>query len=599
MQHHPVIPLKRTKEEIIAILDELALLLEMKGENPFKSRAYSNAARSLEGLEEDLDAVLREGRLGDIKGIGTAIGKKIEELAATGELRYHRELKSGIPPGHFELLKIPGLGPKRIRFLYERLGIVTVGELEYAAQVNRLVDLPGFGRKSQEKILEGIAALKRYRERRLYIEAIGEARALRQALLDRQDVTAADIAGSLRRGCETVKDIDLLAAAETPQTLADAFASLSGVLSVVAKGETKVSVTLLSGINVDLRIVSPREYPYALHHLTGSREHNTALRGRAKKRGLKMNEYGLFRGEESLPCGNEEEIFAALELSYIPPELRENLGEIEAAAAGELPRLVTAGDIRGVLHVHTQASDGADSLEALVGEAQRRGYAYLGVADHSRSAYYAGGLTPADIRKQHEAIDRLNERLSGTFHVFKGIEADILPDGGLDYEDEVLSSFDFVIASVHSHFQMSGEEMTERICRALANPFTTILAHPTGRLLLAREPYAVDILRVIETAAAYGKVIELNANPLRLDLDWRHCLIAKRQGVKIAINPDLHRLDGFDHLEHGVTIARKGWQEAGDCLNCLDTEAIRTFFQKNKARQRQASGYGTVGTDGP
>jgi DNA polymerase (family 10) len=578
--------MKRSKEEIIAVLDELALLLEMKGENPFKSRAYSNAARSLEGLEEDLEAVLREGRLGDIKGIGAAIGRKIEELAATGELLYHRELKAAIPPGHFEMLKIPGLGPKRIRFLYDHLGIATVGELEYAARENRLIDLPGFGRKSQEKILGGIAALKHYRERRLYIEAIDEARSLRQILLDRRDVTAAAIAGSLRRGCETVKDIDLLAATGNPRALADVFASLPAAAAVIARGDTKVSITLASGINADLRIVSPREYPYALHHFTGSREHNTALRGRARRYGLKMNEYGLFRGEENLPCNGEEEIFAALALAYIPPELRENLGEIEAAAAGELPRLVTTEDIKGILHIHTRASDGAESIEDLAAEAQRRGYAYIGISDHSRAAYYAGGLTPEEIRRQHRVIDRMNEQSGAAFHIFKGIEADILPDGSLDYDEAILASFDFVIAAVHSHFQMPGEEMTERICRALANPFTTILAHPTGRLLLAREPYAVDIDRVIAAAAAHGKVIELNANPQRLDLDWRHCLTAKRKGVKIAVNPDLHHRDGFDHLAHGVTIARKGWQERGDCLNCLDTVTIGTFFRERKGRVR-------------
>jgi len=583
--------MERTKQEIIAILDELALLLEMKGENPFKSRAYTHAARSLEALDGDLEAIIRDGRLGEIKGVGAAIGKKIAELAATGELRYYRELKDSIPAGHFELLKLPGLGPKKIRFLYEKLGIAAVGELEYAAQENRLLELPGFGRKSQEKILAGIAARKHYRERRLYAEAIGAARDLRQTLLDRREVLRADIAGSLRRGSETVKDIDLLAATAQPVLLADAFASLPGAAAVIARGDTKVSITLPTGINADLRIVSPPEYPYALHHFTGSREHNTALRGRAKQYGLKMNEYGLFRGEENVPCRSEEEIFAALELAFIPPELRENMGEIAAAAAGTLPRLLKAGDIKGVLHVHTQASDGADSLETLTAAAKQRGHEYLGITDHSQAAAYAGGLTPAAVRRQHEYIDRINERNRGDFHIFKGIEADILPDGRLDYDDDILDKFDFVIAAVHSHFQMSEAEMTRRICRALANPFTTILAHPTGRLLLAREPYAVDIPRVIAAAAASGVVIELNANPLRLDLDWHHCLQTKRHGVKIAINPDLHNLAAFDYLTYGVTIARKGWQEKGDCLNCLDAAELKIFFQDRKNR-RQGSATG-------
>jgi len=569
--------MERTKAEIIEILDELALLLEMKGENPFKSRAYANAARSLEALDEDLDLIVREGRLATIKGVGEAISKKIEELATTGQLGYYHDLRAGIPAGHFEMLKIPGLGPKKINNLYEKLGIETIGELEYACQENRLLDLPGFGSKTQQKILAGIDALKHYRERRLYGEVIAEAMDLQQFLRDQQGVIAAVIAGSLRRGNEIVKDIDLLAATDDHLPLADAFASLPQAAFVVAKGDTKVSVTLHSGINADLRIVSPSQYPYALHHFTGSREHNTALRGRAKKFGLKMNEYGIFREEENVLCHSEEDIFAALDLSYIPPELRENMGELEAAAVGQLPRLVEIGDMRGVLHIHTQASDGADSLEALVREAKRRGYAYIGVSDHSQSAYYAGGLLPDAVRRQHEAIDDINAG-EEVFHIFKGIEADILPDGRLDYDEETLRQFDFVIAAVHSHFQMAEEEMTVRIIRALANPFTTILAHPTGRLLLAREPYALDIHRVIDAAAAHGKVIELNANPLRLDLDWRHCIYAKRRGVKIAVNPDLHNLAGFDYLEGGANIARKGWLEKEDCLNCLELEEIKGYL---------------------
>ena len=569
--------MERTKEEIIAILDELALLLEMKGENPFKSRAYVNAARSLEALDEDLDVVVLEGRLATIKGVGEAISKKIEELATTGELKYYHDLKATIPAGHFEMLKIPGLGPKKIHNLYEKLGIETIGELEYACQENRLLDLPGFGSKTQKKILAGIDALKHYRERRLYAEVIAEAMGLRKFLAEQRGVVAASIAGSLRRGNEVVKDIDLLAATDDHLPLADAFASLPQAASVIAKGDTKVSVTLHSGINADLRIVSPSQYPYALHHFTGSREHNTALRGRAKKLGLKMNEYGLFRAEENLLCRSEEDIFAALGLPYISPELRENMGEIEAAVAGQLPRLVETADMRGVLHIHTQASDGADSLETLVEEAKRRGYAYIGVSDHSQSAYYAGGLTPDAVRRQHEAIDNINAR-EGTFHILKGIEADILPDGSLDYDDETLERFDFVIAAVHSHFQMAEEEMTVRIIRALANPFTTILAHPTGRILLAREPYALDIHRVIDAAATHGKVIELNANPLRLDLDWRHCIYAKKKGVKIAVNPDLHNLAGFDYMEGGATIARKGWMEREDCLNCMELEEIKGYL---------------------
>ncbi|HQL90177.1 MAG TPA: DNA polymerase/3'-5' exonuclease PolX [Syntrophales bacterium] len=571
------IPLK----DVIRILEEIGVLLELKGESPFKSIAYANAARRLESLDEDLDALVSRGGLTSIKGIGEALSRKITELVTTGRLEYYEKLKASVPPGHLEMLRIPGLGPKKIRALHEKLSIETLGELEYACMENRLVELPGFGARTQEKILAGIEHLKRYRERRLCSEALAAAEPLLAKLQGHPGVVEASMAGSLRRGNETVKDIDLVAAANDSDALSSWFASQLDVESVIARGGTKVSVFLKAGINADLRIVSPREYPFALHHFTGSKEHNVAMRGRAKQLGIKMNEYGLFRDDALLTCRSEQEVFAALGLAWVPPELRENTGELEAAETGVMPSLVEMKDIRGIFHIHTTASDGASTLEALVAAAKRMGLEYIGITDHSESAFYAGGLTPEDVRKQHRAIDALNRR-DPAFRIFKGIEADILPDGRLDYDEATLGSFDFVIAAVHSHFGMSGEEMTRRILRALENRRTTILAHPTGRLLLAREPYALDLERVIDAAAALGKVIELNANPHRLDLDWRHCKYAKRQGARIAVNPDAHHVEGLADMRYGLSIARKGWLEAPDIINSMGLEEMTAFLEKNR-----------------
>jgi DNA polymerase (family X) len=565
------------KEKIIKILEEIAVLLTLSGENPFKSRAYSIAARNLEKVGDDLGDLMRQGRLFEIEGIGDAIGKKITELLSTGKLDYYEKLKASVPPGHLEMLKISGLGPKKIHVLYKELGITTVGELEYACHENRLVDLKGFGQKTQDNILSGIDRLKRYSERRLYDEVWIQANELIALLRENRDVVEISIAGSLRRGNETVKDIDLLVSTRHPERLGGAFAASDSVASIIAQGDTKVSVTLQSGINTDLRIVTESEFPYALHHFTGSKEHNTAMRGRAKAMGIKMNEYGLFRGDRNMVCRSEEEIFAMLGLQYIEPELRENMGEIEAAEKGMLPHLVEENDLRGIFHIHTNFSDGTDTLEIMVAAAKAMGLEYIGISDHSRSAYYAGGLKVEDIERQHALIDQLNKK-HAPFHIFKGIESDIGPAGNLDYDQDVLEKFDFVIAAVHSNFNMPEAEMTVRLQKALANPYTTMLAHPTGRLLLSREPYAVNILKIIDCAAEYGKALELNANPHRLDLDWRACILAKEKGVKIAINPDAHSVAGLEHIKFGVKIARKGWLTRDDCLNCLTLGEMRTYL---------------------
>ena len=570
-----------TKETIIQILEEIATLLELTGENPFKSRAYQNAARNLEKSEVDFDELVKENRLTEIEGIGEAISKKLTELIQTGKLEYYEKLKDSVPPGHLEMLKIPGLGPKKIHALYEQLGVKDVGELEYACLENRLVDLKGFGEKTQDNILAGIAKLKVYKERRLYAEISAEAEVLLEYLKRDKSILSISIAGSLRRGNETVKDIDILAASKNPEKLGGHFTSYERIETVTASGETKVSVVLKSGINADLRIVTSAEYPYALHHFTGSKEHNTAMRGRAKDMGLKMNEYGLFRGEKNIKCANEEELFATLKLQFIEPELRENMGEIQAAEKNELPKLVEEKDVRGIFHVHTNFSDGGETLENMARAAREMGLQYIGISDHSRSAYYAGGLQIEDIKKQHELIDKLNKKLK-PFHIFKGIEADILPDGSLDYDEKTLARFDFVIAAVHSNFNMPAREMTARLKKALQNKYATMLAHPTGRLLLSREPYAVNLEEVIDTAAKFGKAVELNANAHRLDLDWRHCIYAKRKGVKIAINPDAHQIAGLRDVSFGVKIARKGWLSSEDCLNCMSLVRMKEYLARNK-----------------
>jgi DNA polymerase (family 10) len=566
-----------TKETVIKILEEIAVLLELTGENLFKSRAYMNAARNLEKVESDLNEVVQQGKIYEIEGVGEAIGKKIVELMTTGKLEYYEKLKSSVPSGHLEMLKISGLGPKKIHALYEQLGIKTIGELEYACHENRLVELKGFGKKSQENILAGIEKLKVYKERRLYAEVEGQAEALLKSLQEYKNISAISIGGSLRRGNETVKDIDILASSSNPEKLAQAFANLDEVDSVIASGETKVSVNLKSGVNADLRIVTKDEFPYALHHFTGSKEHNTAMRGRAKDMGIKMNEYGLFRGEKNILCRSEEDIFSALGLQFIEPELRENMGEIEAAEKDTLPKLVEEKDVQGLFHIHTNFSDGTDTLESIVLAAKKMGLKHIGISDHSRSAYYAGGLKAEDIQRQHELIDKLNDK-HAPFYIFKGTEADILPDGSLDYDEGILARFDFVIAAVHSNFNMSATEMTGRIKKALQNNYTTMLAHPTGRLLLSREPYALNIMEIIDAAAEFGKALELNANPHRLDLDWRNCIHAKKKGVKIAINPDAHQTAGLQDISFGIKIARKGWLEKGDCLNCLNLKGMKAYL---------------------
>ena len=573
------------KKDVIKILEEIGTLLEIKGENPFKARAYYNAARQLEILQGDLEELVRTGRIKELKGIGDALAKKIETLVTTGSLPYYEELKASVPEGLLEMRSIPGMGPKKIKTIYEKLGITTIGELEYACLENRLRDLPGFGQKTQEKILKGIELRKKYKERFYLPVARETAETLVQYLAKSPLAQKITVAGSLRRFRETIKDVDILVACNQNDgtALGDYFASFPEIDTITGKGPTKVSVILKNGMACDLRIVSPESFPFALQYFTGSKDHNTALRHRARQKGFTLNEYGLFKldGKTAISCQDEKALYRALGLDFIEPELRENFGELEAAEEGRLPRLVQASDLKGVLHVHTTYSDGSQSIETMARKCMELGFSYLGITDHSKSAYYANGLSEERIKQQHEEIERLNELLK-PFKIFKGIEVDILPDGSLDYDDSVLETFDFIIASVHSSFKLPENEMTARICKALSHPLVTMLGHPTGRLLLARESYALNMEKVLETAAKHQKVIEINANPYRLDLDWRWGIKAKQMGIKTSVNPDAHSLEGLEDIAFGVGIARKAWFEPEDVINTYDREAIAAFFQKNK-----------------
>ena len=565
------------KREISRIFREIALMLEIKGDNPFKIRAYENGARALEVLDGDIDGYIVDGKIEGIKGIGEALSEKILELHETGMLKFYEDLKSSIPTGLFELIKIPGIGPKKARVLNENLSIETIGELEYACLENRLVELPNFGEKSQSNILKGIQVLKKARGKFLYGDVIEIAEGIIEKLLESELVERCEIAGSLRRKKEIVKDIDIVASSEKPKDLMDYLVSLPVIEDVIEKGSTKTSVILNNGINMDIRVVRDREFPYALHHFTGSKEHNTALRHRAKSLGIKINEYGLFHNEKLLLCKDEKDIYKELGLEYIPPELRENSGEIEVAIDHSLPELIEYKDLQGMLHIHTKYSDGSNTIEELVEKAKLMGFSYIGIADHSKSAFYARGLEVERVLKQAKEIDELNSKLKN-FRILKGIESDILSDGSLDYDDDILSQFDYVIASVHSNLRMEKDKMTKRIIRAIENKYTTIIGHLSNRLLLAREESEMDLEAVLNAAAKHNKIIEINADPRRLDIDWRYIKHAKRKGIKFAINPDAHSLHGMENIKFGIGIARKGWLGADDIINSMGIEEVMELF---------------------
>ncbi len=559
-------------------VEEYGVLLELSGANAFRVRAYTNAVRALETLAAPLDEMLAAGTLTEVKGIGKSVAELVAEFAETGTARAYEELRAAVPAGLLEMLRVPGLGPRKIIAIREALGVADLDALAEAARAGQLADLKGFGKKTQENILKGIDYIRAHQGRFRADIARASADQLLETLAQLPQTERVEVAGSLRRAKETVKDIDFVVSGTDAEAIAAAFVGHPEVKEILAQGETKSSVRLKNGLQADLRVVTAAQFPYVLHHFTGSKEHNVALRARAQARGLKINEYGLYRGEALVECGDEAAFFAAMDLAHIPPELREGMGEIAAAEAGALPELVTAADIRGMLHVHSTYSDGADSLAAMAAAVRARGYEYLGMADHSQSAAYAGGLKPDAVKRQWEEIDRLNEKMA-PFRIFKGIESDILTDGALDYDDDILAQFDYTVVSVHSQFNLDRDKMTDRIVRAIEHPAATIVGHLTGRLLLDREGYEVDIDRIVAAAAEHGVAIEINAHPARLDIDWRHVKKARDQGVNIAINTDAHSIGGLDHLPYGIGIGRKGWLRAEDVPNALDADTIAAWFQ--------------------
>lgn len=574
------------KDSIIKSLEEIAIMLELKNENPFKVRAYRNAARALETSDIEINEKTTIEELKKIKGIGQSLAENILILASDKKLDFYEELKESFTPQMLELLKIPTLGPKKAKYLFDNLNISSIAELEKAISENKLLHLPNFGKKTQENILKGIQYLKRYKEFFLFSDVIDEAQAIVDKLFENKNIVRASIAGSLRRKKETVRDIDMVAGIKEnadPNLVMDYFTSFTGVQEIIAKGNTKSSVRLKSGINTDLRIVKDNNYPYLLHHFTGSKEHNTVLRGITKDAGYKINEYGLFKGEKLIKCDSEADIYRVFNMDYIEPELREDNGEFKAALDGTLPKLVEEKDVKGIFHIHTTFSDGNITLKALCEKLLSKGFEYAGVSDHSKSAYYAGGVKSENIDNYLNDIDEFC-KANGKIKIFKGIESDITLNGSLDYDKDILEKFDFVIASVHSSFSLSEEEMTNRIIKAIENKYTTILAHPTGRILLTREPYKVDMIKVINAAAKNNVAIEINSNPFRLDLDWRLCKYAKEKKVKIFINPDAHKLEDIDNYKYGINIARKGWLEKDDIVNTLDVDGISNFLisLKNK-----------------
>ena len=593
-----------TKNEIADVLNQIGTLLELKGENPFKVRAYQAGARALEAIEEtDLNRLIASDELQAVKGIGEALAQKIGELHTTGRLEFFEKLKASIESGLVELLQIPGLGPKKIRALHDQLGITSIALLTTACQEGRVAELAGFGEKTQEKLLTGIKNREAYGRRHLWWEAAEIAGPIVKGLRALPQVVRAEAAGSLRRGLETVGDLDFIVAASAVAPVVEWFVTIPGIKEVTAKGETKASVRFESGLQVDLRIVPDDQFVFALHHFTGSKDHNVQLRQRALARGLSLSEWGLVpaAGEgtakdkagdlrQRTKAVSEAELFSALGLHFIPPEMREGLGEIEAAERGELPRLIEPGDVRGVFHNHTTASDGGNTLTEMTAAADALGWEYLGIADHSKSSFQANGLSEERLLRQVADIRALNASRRFQIHVFAGVECDILADGRLDYEPEILAQLDYIVASVHNAFAQDEATMTARIVRALEHPATTMLGHATGRLLLRREGYRVDLSRVIDAAIANGVIIELNANPWRLDLDWRHWHKAAERGLLCSINPDAHETSGLTHVRAGVNCARKAGLTKEQVFNTRPLADVRAWLEARARTAKSSAG---------
>lgn len=578
-----------TREDVAAALQEIGILLELKGEPSFRTVSYHTAARALLEFEGDFPALVAAGRVTEIPGIGEVMRAKIETLVRTGDLPQLTALRAEVPPGIIQMLRIPGLGPKKVKALYDQLKIESLDALRAACLDGRVAKLKGFGAKTQEKILDGLRFLTEVGQRVRIDQGYPIGVALADRLSKAPGVTRTALVGSLRRRKDVAGNVNVVAAATSPKAAIDAFVSQPEVMQVTERTDTTAAVVVGMAVDghrvvvpADLRVVPDDVFPLALLYRTGSKEHNARLRQRAADRGLNLTELGLTADDKAVPFVSEADVYATLDLSFIPPELRENTGEIEAAERGEMPQLVDAGDIRGVLHNHTTYSDGSATLEEMALAAKALGFEYFGVGDHSQSLRVARGLSIDAVRQQHAEIDGLNKRLAG-IRILKGIECDILEDGSLDYPDEVLRWFDYVVVSVHTLFGMPGDRMTARVCRALAHPATTILGHATGRLLLRREAYKIDMEEVLRVAAENGKMIEINAQPTRLDIEWTTVRRAKAMGIPVVINPDAHSTGELALYEYGVDVARRGWLEKDDVFNTRPLREVVKELERRKA----------------
>jgi len=585
-----------TKEKIAQVLTEIATLLDLKGENPFKSRAYVNAARSIESITRPLEEVFAAESTERVKGIGDSLHEKICELVATGKLQYYEDLKASVPEGLVAMLSIPGLGPKKIKAIHDKLGVKTLEQLEKACKDGKVAALDGFGEKTQANILQGIQYRQQYASRHLLGDALAVAETILDNLRSHPDVVRCSSAGSLRRCKETIGDVDLLASSKQPGAVIDFFTSQPGILSVSAKGDTKASVVLTGGIQADLRVVSDAEFPFALAYFTGSKEHNIVMRQRAIQRGLRLNEYGLFKSDVEtrdpkllVPCRTEEEIFQKLGLDYIAPEMREDSGEFAASEKHELPRLIEWTNIKGSLHNHSNWSDGHGTLEEIAHYMEELGCEYWAITDHSKSSFQANGLQADRLERQIVEIKALNRKLAdegAEFRLLAGSEVDILSDGKLDFDNDLLAQLEVVVASLHQSSGQNEAENTKRLIAAAENPFVHMLGHLSGRLLLEREAYKVNQTAVIDACAATGTWIELNANPRRFDLDWRLWHYARDKGVKCVINCDAHRNENAGYLRLGASIARKGWLSARDVINTLPLASLHKELNRKRAKSK-------------
>ncbi|WP_340105399.1 DNA polymerase/3'-5' exonuclease PolX [Rhodohalobacter sp. 8-1] len=580
-----------TNQDIAAKLREVHDLMQLKGENRFKVIAFDRAAQTIEGLKTEVLTHVEEGTLTDIKGIGKSIAEDITALVETGTMPVLESLRESVPKGLVEWLNISGLGPKNIVKIHTTLGITEMHELKEACQSGAVADLPGLGEKSAEKILKSIEYLEKFGERCRIDQAYDVAEPMLAFVSGIDGVTRCEIAGSLRRSVETIGDVDILAAADKDNAsdIFERFVNHELVTEVLGRGDTKSSVRTESGRQVDLRIVSEKEYPAALMYFTGSKEHNIVMRHRARDRGMSLNEYGLFKltdeketdFDQPVDTSSEADIYKKLDLNFVPPEHREDRGEFEFYADHESMDLLEEDQIKGVVHAHSTWSDGKFSIRQMADACIECGYEYLTVTDHSKTAAYAGGLSVDEVKMQWEEIDELNDEYSKkNFRIFKGIESDILTDGSLDYPDKILEGFDIVIASVHSGLEMEFDKMMERFENAINNPYTHMIGHPTGRLLLKRSESKMDLNKLVELAAAKGVAIEINANPRRLDLDWRYGNKAKDVGLLTSINPDAHTIEGIDDIRYGVMIARKAKFSPDRVLNTKSAEEFEKWLEK-------------------